>query len=120
MLTKAQKRIKRGWRNRSAFKRKNAGRIRLSVHRTGKNIYAQIIDDEAGRTLASASTIDKDLKPKVAKSWDMAAAAEVGKLIAARAKDAGVTEVAFDRGAFRYHGRIQALADAAREGGLSF
>ncbi|MFV0296018.1 MAG: 50S ribosomal protein L18 [Hyphomicrobiaceae bacterium] len=101
--------------------RKVAGdRPRLSVYRSSKHIYAQLIDDTHGRTLASASSIDKQLKGSLAKGADKAAAAEVGKLIAERAKAAGIDTVVFDRGAYKYHGRVKALADAAREGGLSF
>jgi large subunit ribosomal protein L18 len=90
------------------------------VHRTSKNIYVQVIDDANGRTLAAASTLEKDLKGSLKTGADVAAAAAVGKLIAERASKAGVKEVVFDRGAYIYHGRIKALADAAREGGLSF
>ena len=97
-----------------------AGLPRLSVHRTNNQIYAQIIDDVKGVTLAAASTIDKDLKSNLKTGATVASAAEVGKLVAARAKKAGVTKVMFDRGAFLYHGRIKALADGAREGGLEF
>ena len=96
------------------------GRPRLSVHRSSKNIYAQVIDDAAGKTLAAASTLDKDLRGSLKTGADTAAAALVGKLVAERASKAGVTEVVFDRGAFIYHGRIKALADAARESGLTF
>ncbi|MFT4003087.1 MAG: 50S ribosomal protein L18 [Rhizobium sp.] len=96
------------------------GRPRLSVHRSSKNIYVQVIDDVAGKTLASASTLDKDLRGSLKTGADTAAAALVGKLVAERATKAGVKEVVFDRGAFIYHGRIKALAEAAREGGLSF
>ena len=96
------------------------GRPRLSVHRSSKNIYAQIIDDVAGKTLASASTLDKDLRGSLKTGADTAAAALVGKLVAERASKAGVKDVVFDRGAFIYHGRIKALAEAAREGGLNF
>ena len=96
------------------------GRPRLSVHRSSKNIYVQVIDDVAGKTLASASTLDTDLRSSLKTGADTAAAAAVGKLIAERATKAGVKEVVFDRGAFIYHGRIKALAEAAREGGLSF
>src|SRR3954470_16015157 len=97
-----------------------SGRPRLSVHRSSKHIYAQIIDDAEGRTLAAASTIDGDLKTSLKTGADSAAAAAVGKLIAERAVKAGVKEVVFDRGAYIYHGRVKALAEAAREGGLSF
>ena len=96
------------------------GRPRLSVHRSLQNIYAQLIDDTDGKTLMSASTMDKELKGKLKSGGNVAAAQAVGKLIAERARKAGITEVVFDRGGFLYHGRIKALADAAREGGLKF
>ena len=96
------------------------GRVRLSVFRSSRHIYAQIIDDGAGRTLAAASTLDAGLKPELKTGADVAAASAVGKLIAERAKAAGVERVVFDRGAYLYHGRVKALADAAREGGLDF
>ena len=105
---------------RSALKSQANGRPRLSVHRSSKHIYAQIIDDSEGRTVAAASSLDKDLKGKLRTGADKAAAAEVGRLVAERAVKAGVGAVVFDRGAFRYHGRVKALADAAREGGLQF
>ncbi len=101
--------------------RKVAGdRPRLSVHRTSKNIYVQVIDDSKGQTLAAASTLEKDLKGTLKTGADTAAAAAVGKLIAERAAKAGVKEVVFDRGPYIFHGRVKALADAAREGGLDF
>ncbi len=96
------------------------GRPRLSVHRTSKNISAQVIDDSRGHTLAAASTLEKEFKASKKTGADAAAAAAVGKLVAERALKAGVKEVVFDRGAYIYHGRIKALAEAAREGGLSF
>ena len=96
------------------------GRARLSVFRSSRHIYAQVIDDDAGRTLAAASTLDPSLKPSLKTGADREAAAAVGKLLAERAKAAGVDRVVFDRGAYMYHGRIKALADAAREGGLDF
>jgi large subunit ribosomal protein L18 len=96
------------------------GRQRLSVHRTSKNIYVQVIDDASGRTLAAASTLEKDFKASKKTGADTAAAAAVGKLVAERATKAGVKDVVFDRGAYIYHGRIKALAEAAREGGLNF
>ncbi|ALA16151.1 MULTISPECIES: 50S ribosomal protein L18 [unclassified Chelatococcus] len=96
------------------------GRPRLSVFRSSKQIYAQIIDDAAGRTLAAASTMEKDMREQLKTGATVEAAAAVGKLIAERAVKAGVKEVVFDRGPFIYHGRVKALADAAREGGLSF
>ncbi len=113
-------RARRKERLRYQLRRKGGGRPRLSVFRSGKNIYAQVIDDAAGRTLAAASTLDKDLRTDLKTGADRDAAAKVGKLIAERAKAAGVTAVVFDRGAYLYHGRVKALADAAREGGLAF
>ncbi|WP_421950200.1 50S ribosomal protein L18 [Pelagibacterium sp.] len=103
---------------RRALKARANGRPRLSVFRSEKNIYAQIIDDANGVTLASASSLEKDLKIK--NGANQAAASEVGKALAARATKAGVSDVVFDRGAYLFHGRVKALADAAREGGLSF
>ena len=96
------------------------GRPRLSVHRTGRHIYAQIIDDRDGKTLVAASSLDGELKEAIKSGANLDAAKHVGDLIAKRATAAGVTEVMFDRGGFLYHGRIKALADAAREGGLQF
>jgi large subunit ribosomal protein L18 len=90
------------------------------VFRSSKQIYAQIIDDAKGHTVAAASTIEKDVKGKLKTGADKAAAAEVGRLVAERAKAAGVTQVVFDRSGYMYHGRVKALADAAREGGLDF
>jgi large subunit ribosomal protein L18 len=120
MLTTKKLYARRRLRVRASLKRKGSGRPRLSVFRSSKHIYAQVIDDVRGTTLAAASSIDKALKGKVAKGADQAAAAEVGKLVAERALAAGVKDVVFDRGAYLYHGRVKALADAAREGGLSF
>jgi len=102
------------------IRRKASGRPRLSVFRSGKNIYAQVIDDAAGRTLAAASSLDKTLRAALRTGADKDAAAAVGKLVAERALAAGVAEVVFDRGAYIYHGRVKALAEAAREGGLAF
>ena len=96
------------------------GRPRLSVHRSSKNIHAQIIDDSRGHTVVAASTLEKELKGTLKTGADTAAAAAVGKLIAERASKAGIKEVVFDRGSYIYHGRVKALAEAAREGGLSF
>ena len=90
------------------------------MFRSDKNIYAQIIDDTTGRTIAAASTLDKDVKSSVKSGATAAAAAAIGKLIAERGKAANVSEVIFDRGSYLYHGRVKALADAAREGGLQF
>ncbi len=111
---------KRAQRIRRQIRKVAGDRPRLSVHRSSKNIYAQIIDDKAGRTLAAASTLDAGFKGGGRTGADTAAATEIGKLIAERASAAGVTKVVFDRGAYIYHGRIKALAEAAREGGLSF
>jgi large subunit ribosomal protein L18 len=109
---------KRRQRVRTALRQRAGGRARLSVHRSGRHIYAQVIDDAAGLTVAAASTLDKDVRGTAGSN--IAAAAEVGKRIAAAAKEAGVTQVVFDRGGFLFHGRIKALADAARAGGLEF
>ena len=105
---------------RTGLRRKAVGRPRLSVFRSGLHIYAQILDDAAGNTLAAASTIDKSLKGSLKSTANIEAAKAVGKLIAQRAVEKGIKEVAFDRGGYKYHGRVKALADAAREGGLSF
>ena len=98
----------------------SSGRPRLSVFRSSKQIYAQIIDDEQGKTLAAASTIEKTLREQLKTGATVEAARIVGKEIAERAKKAGVAKVVFDRGAYMYHGRVKALAEAAREGGLEF
>ena len=114
-----QKNESRLWRaRRSRTRMRTAGAIRLSVHRTPRHIYAQVIGAEGNTVLASASTLDKDLRSGATGNVD--AATKVGALIAERAKAAGVTAVSFDRGGFKYHGRVKALADAAREGGLEF
>ena len=105
---------------RKAIKARAGSRPRLSVFRSDKNIYAQIIDDASGRTIAAASTLDKDVKAGAKNGGNADAAAVVGKLLAERGIAANVTTVVFDRGAYLYHGRIKALADAAREGGLQF
>ena len=109
---------RRRQRVRTSLRKRGGVRPRLSVHRSGRHIYAQIIDDAAGKTLASASTLDKELRGKTSATRD--GAAEVGKTLAARAKKAGISSVVFDRGGFLFHGRVKALADAAREGGLEF
>jgi large subunit ribosomal protein L18 len=103
---------------RTTLRSRAAGKPRLSVHRSGRHIYAQVIDDSAGKTIAAASTLDKELKGKTGATRQ--GAAEVGKALAERAKKAGVSQVVFDRGGFLFHGRVKALADAAREGGLEF
>lgn len=107
-------------RTRRRLRSRTNGRARLSVFRSGKNIYAQVIDDVEGRTLAAASTLDKGLRTDLKTGADKAAAEAVGKLVAERAKAAGVAQVVFDRGGYPYHGRVKALADAAREAGLDF
>ncbi len=114
----AQLAQRRRIRTRSKLRKVSKLRPRLSVFRSSRHIYAQIIDDTAGHTVAHASTKDKDFKG--AKSTNVEAAAEVGKLVAERAKAAGVSDVIFDRGSYMFHGRVKALAEAAREGGLNF
>ena len=111
---------RRKLRVRRRLKARAGGRPRLSVFRSHKHIYAQVIDDVKGHTLAAASTVDPDLRGKLKSTGDVNAAAEVGKLIATRAKKAGVSQVVFDRGGYLYHGRVKALAEGAREGGLEF
>lgn len=123
-LTSAQR---RSYRTRNKLRRVNIDRVgvretrpRLSIFRSGKQIYAQVIDDIKGVTVAAASTLEAELKEKLKTGANAEAAAEVGKLVAERAKKAGVEKVVFDRGRFLYHGRVKALADGAREGGLKF
>lgn len=118
---------RRSFRTRNKIRRVNIDRVgiretrpRLSVHRTGNQIYAQVICDIRGITIAAASTLEKDLREKLKNGANKVAAEEVGKLVAERAKKAGVTTVVFDRGRFLYHGRVKALADGAREAGLEF
>ena len=107
-------------RNRIRQSTLKSGRARLSVHRTSKHIYAQIIDDANGHTVAAASTIDKELKSAIKTGATVDSATKVGALLAKRAKEKGFTKVVFDRGQFLFHGRVKALADAAREAGLEF
>ncbi len=111
---------KRKARVRTALKVAANGKMRLSVFRSGKHIYAQIIDDAKGATVASASTLDKEVRDNIAKSSNIEAAQYVGKVVAERAVKNGVSEVVFDRGGYVYHGRVKALADSAREAGLKF
>lgn len=120
MVRKLNQTDKRKMRVRKSLKKHNAGRPRLSVHRSGLHIYAQVIDDVKGHTIVAASTMEKDMKAAHKTGANVAAAAAVGKLVAERAVKAGVTEVVFDRGAFIYHGRVKALAESAREAGLKF
>ncbi|MEV8467045.1 MULTISPECIES: 50S ribosomal protein L18 [Meridianimarinicoccus] len=110
--------LKRRLRVRNKLRKMNSGRVRLSVHRSNKNISVQLIDDVKGVTLASASSLEKDLG--ITGKNNVEAAAKVGTAIAERAKAAGVEECYFDRGGFLFHGKVKALADAAREGGLKF
>jgi large subunit ribosomal protein L18 len=107
-------------RTRFNVKRLSKGKPRLSVFRSGKHVYAQVIDDGEGRTLAAASSIDKDLRAKLKTGAEKEAAVAVGRAVAERAVKAGVSQVVFDRGGYHYHGRVKALAEAAREGGLKF
>jgi large subunit ribosomal protein L18 len=116
MLSKKETRLRRARRSRSHMR--ELGATRLCVNRTPKHIYAQIISDDGSKVLATASTLDKELRSGATGNTD--AAAKVGALIASRAKEAGVTKVAFDRSGFKFHGRVKALADAAREAGLEF
>lgn len=111
---------RRKQRVRTKLRKVSAGEPRLSVFRSSKNIYAQIIDDKASRTVVSASSLEKDVRDKLKTGADCDAASAIGKLIAERAQSAGVKKVIFDRGGYLYHGRVRALAEGAREGGLEF
>ncbi len=117
-MNKKQTRLRRARRGRAHIR--DIGATRLCVHKTPRHIYAQVISPEGNSVLVSASTLDKDVRKDVDKTGGAVAAAVVGKLVAERAKAAGVTRVAFDRSGFKYHGRVKALADAARESGLEF
>jgi large subunit ribosomal protein L18 len=120
-MTKLNDRIeRRQGRVRGALNRAAHGRKRLSVFRSSKHIYAQVIDDDRGATLASASSLEKTTREGLKTGANLDAAKAVGKLIAQRAQEQGVKDVVFDRGAYLYHGRVKALAEAAREGGLNF
>jgi large subunit ribosomal protein L18 len=116
----ANQRQRRQYRVRNKVRRSATGRPRLSVFRSNSHIYAQIIDDEAGRTLVAASTLESDVRGTGKTGGNKQAATEVGELIARRALEQGIKQVAFDRGLYRYHGRVAALAEAARQGGLEF
>ena len=120
MRNKSEALERRRARVRRALRATANGRPRLSVFRSSKQIYAQVIDDGQGRTLAAASSLEKDMRERLPTGANVAAAAEVGRLIAERAAQAGVKEVVFDRSGYLYHGRVKALAEAAREGGLEF
>jgi len=117
-LSKKDKRIRRATRGRCKIR--ELGEVRLTVHRTPRHIYAQITSADGGQVLAAASTVQKDVAEGLKVTGNTAAAAAVGRAIAERAKAAGITRVAFDRSGFIYHGRVKALAEAAREGGLQF
>ena len=120
MADKFEAQERRRRRLRYRLRNRGGGRVRLSVFRSGRHIYAQIIDDAQGRTLAAASSLEKEMRGELRTGADKDAAVAVGKRVAERAVAAGVTEVVFDRGPYLYHGRVKALADAAREGGLKF
>ena len=112
--------LKRARRNRQAIRKRGETKLRLSVFRSSKNIYAQLIDDQKGSTLVAASSLDKDLKAVIKSGNDKSAAEAVGKLVADRALKEGLNTVVFDRGGYRYHGRVKALAEGARGAGLKF
>jgi large subunit ribosomal protein L18 len=120
MATVKDRTLRRKATVRRLVKARAAGRARLSVFRSSKHIYAQVIDDEKGVTVASASSIEKDVRGSLKTGANIDAAKTVGKLLAQRAIEKGVKSVVFDRGGYLFHGRVKALADAAREGGLSF
>ena len=120
MATVRDRGERRTTRVRRNIRRAASGRARLSVFRSSKHIYAQVIDDEKGETLVAASSLEKDVRASLKTGADIGAAKAVGKLVAERAVGKGITDVIFDRGGYRYHGRVKALADAAREGGLKF
>src|SRR3954451_23645447 len=117
MVKPAERFERRRRRVRYALRQNGGGRLRLSVFRSGRHIYVQVIDDAAGRTLAAASSLDKTLREELKTGADSDAARRVGLLLAERAKAAGIEAVLFDRGGYKYHGRVKALADGAREGG---
>ena len=120
MLKSKELFLKRARRNRQALRKKGETKLRLSVFRSSKNIYAQLIDDQKGSTLVAASSLDKDLKAVIKSGNDKSAAEAVGKLVAERALKEGLKNVVFDRGGYRYHGRVKALAEGARGAGLKF
>jgi large subunit ribosomal protein L18 len=117
-MDKKESRLRRARKTRAKIR--GLGKPRLCIHRTPRHIYAQIIDGSGDKVLASASTLDRELRKNMSATGNAAAAAEIGKLVAERAKAAGISSVAFDRSGFKYHGRVKALADAARESGLEF
>ena len=117
-MNKKQSRIRRATKTRRHIR--ELGAVRLCVHRTPRHIYAQVLTDDGARVLAAASTVEKQLRDELGNGGNTVAAAAVGKLVAERARAAGIEVVAFDRAGFKYHGRVKALADAAREHGLKF
>ena len=120
MATVIDRTVRRTAKVRRRIRRDSNGRARLSVFRSSKHIYAQVIDDTKGTTLVAASSVEKPMREGAKTGANIAAAKAVGKLLAERAKEKGIKDVVFDRGGYLYHGRIKALADAAREGGLNF
>ena len=120
MATVVDRTARRTAKVRRRIRRAAGERLRLSVFRSSKHIYAQVIDDRKGETVVSASSVEKDMRGGLKTGADIEAAKAVGKLLAERAASKGITDLVFDRGSYRYHGRIKALADAAREGGLKF
>jgi large subunit ribosomal protein L18 len=120
-MVKARERyLRRRRRTRAALRKRAPERLRLSVFRSSRHIYAQVIDDSVGRTVAAACSLEPTLREQLKTGADRAAAAQVGRLLAERARSAGIDAVVFDRGGYRYHGRVKALADSAREAGLVF
>jgi large subunit ribosomal protein L18 len=117
-MEKKESRLRRARKTRATIRQ--LGRPRLCIHRTARHIYAQIIDGSGDRVLVSASTLDRELRKNMGATGNAAAAAEIGRAVAERARAAGIESVAFDRSGFKYHGRVKALADAARESGLEF
>jgi large subunit ribosomal protein L18 len=118
MIDKRESRLRRAAQTRA--RQRDLGVVRLAVHRTNQHIYAQVISGDGAKVLAAASTAEKEVRTQLANGGNKAAAAVVGKRIAAKAKSLGIERVAFDRSGFRFHGRVKALAEAAREGGLKF
>jgi len=117
-MDKKESRLRRARKARAKIR--GLGKPRLCIHRTPRHIYAQIIDGAGDKVLVSASTLDRELRKTISGTGNIAAAAEIGKAVAERARAAGISSVAFDRSGFKYHGRVKALADAARESGLEF
>ena len=119
-MTTKKNSLLRQRRVRDRLKKESKGRYRLSIFRSSKNIYAQIIDDDKGKTLLSSSTLEKNIKNKFKNTGNKEAASEIGKILAEKAKEKGIKKVIFDRGRYVYHGRVKAFADGARKAGLDF